>query len=77
MNSISQDAQCVNGESWGGARRLDDQPILVCTLQRGWFVLDLNKDEADWSNDYIPFQGEPVVAAPVRAVDEFGLEAIA
>lgn len=60
-------------------RELADYPILVCTLQNGYFLLDLNTDEPMRPTDYIPFQGEPVYAgqgwggAPV----EYGLEAVA
>jgi len=44
-------------------KRLQDKPILVCTLQSGVFLLDLNTDEPMRPTDYIPFDGRPCCAA--------------
>ena len=67
--SIAQDTSPVKD---GG---LADHPILVCTLQQGYFLLDLNTDEPMRPLDYIPFQGEPVYTDNVGAWAEYGLEA--
>lgn len=69
-NIVAQDVTQV--------KRLADYPILVCTLQNGYFLLDLNTDEPMQPTDYIPFQGEPVYADGSSwggAPEFYGLEA--
>ena len=67
MDILAQDASPVKGH-------LEDRPILVCTLQRGTYLLDLNKDEFD-ADDYIPLDGRPGYGPERSPADVHGLEA--
>ena len=73
MNDVTDSIADVKSPVKG---KLDDRPILVCTLQHGVFLLDLSKDEFD-ADDYIPFGGRPMCGQSLGGSPEsrYGLEA--